>query len=112
MMNRKTGQVSRPVYAPRSQEPAVELRLELYFEQRTGAEEANVELHEEIYLSEDDGDGVLFRPRERKPHRRKLRNGGCDQNNAGFSRSKISAELNRRSLLIPDESKLRSRMSR
>jgi hypothetical protein len=79
-----------------------------HFEYCTRAEEADIEFHEEIHLTEDDGDGVLLCPREGKPDRGELCHGGCEQNDAGFDGGKIAGELNGGGLLIPDESELLS----
>ena len=79
------------------------LRLRTDVKEGTRPVEADVELHKEVHLSQDDGDRVNLGPREGQPDRRKLLYLCCHKDDACLYRGQIARELHGRRLVFPFE---------
>ena len=71
------------------------------FKALLGAVEAGVELHEEVHLTEDQGDFFRLSPGERKLNGRERTDYGFDQKSTSIESREIASQLNRNGLRIP-----------
>ena len=75
-----------------------------HFKRRTRPIEADIELHEEVDLTQQHRHSIRPCPREREPNRREAAHNRRDDQRPSFTSGEVTTQRHRRGLLIPSRS--------